>query len=256
MRLPTVALLLALAVGLAVAEDTLILKDGQVITGQIVSQDRRDVRIRTGDETRRVPRSVIETILSEGERLEPIATNKPFRTSPDATPELASWVDLCIRHLDSDDAGVRSGAEAALRAAGPAARAAIELVVAERGMESPPAAIRLLTHLDSLAARAEKRPQDDAGSVGWDRVDMLVRGLALRGDQVPAFRSVVRGFFDGVTELTESVRAGEIEQADADQKFSELRAAVAEGLADVLSEEQVKRCLGMLPQRGPRAPRP
>ena len=126
MRLAATALLLLLATGVAVAgEDRLILGDGQVITGTIVTTNRRDVRIETGGETIRVPRVAIESI-ERGRTVH--APEPPPRV---LTPEAAAWLDLCVEHLQSEDEDVRRGAEAALRVAGALARPVLERAAAD-----------------------------------------------------------------------------------------------------------------------------
>jgi len=160
MRLIGSAILLALIAGSAVAEDRLVLTDGQVITGTIVSIDRRDVRIRTDLETLRVPRIVIETMEREDGAQAGSKTLTPFRAFPAATPELQAWMEVCAEHLGSEDEGVRAGAAAALRVAGPAARAVLEKIVAESEDAPRPVVTRLLDQIDRLEGQTEpSRPR-------------------------------------------------------------------------------------------------
>ena len=48
------------AMGLVTADDKLLLKDGQTVTGKILSVTANDVQIDTGEETVQVPRWAIE----------------------------------------------------------------------------------------------------------------------------------------------------------------------------------------------------
>jgi hypothetical protein len=243
MRVVGLVFALLLIAGLALAEDQLILKDGQVITGKIVSVDRRDVRIRTDDGTRRVPRMVIETIR----RSDPEPHPGPSRASNETSVELSAWIDLCVRHLESEDAGVRMGAIAALKMAGLRARPALEHSAANSKESVPSAVPRLLAQLDrTYPDQVPKRP-GKAGLPVESSFEDVIATLELDEQQVQAIRAAVMSFEEGVTELKETVRSGEIEPTESDEKFSVLRSDLKRELALTLDEVHVRRCLEMLP---------
>jgi hypothetical protein len=265
MRIVTAAVVVVLAAGLAVAEDKLILRDGQVVTGKIVSTSEGDVTIRSGDETMRVPRWAIESIEREDAQgrvttLKPtqkISSQPPKkrrgagprrtpsrpiteREFPESTPELLAWVDVCLQHLGSEDDGVRAGARAALRFTGPAARPALERTAAGGEGKAATEAGRVLVYLDGVERRMEKRKAQKAASDAATPAARLSELLGLSEEQSPQFKAIVEDYYEQQAGLAQSVRAGEIKASDAGRRVAELRNELETKLASLLTEEQMK----------------
>lgn len=152
-RLVVLAICLAVA-GTVAAEDRLILKDGQVTTGRIVSETEAEVVIDTGEENVKVPAWAIERIERDESR--------PPREEGHSSA-LLSWIDVCIETLGSDDEIVRTSAIAALNKVGPAARPALERVTNSGEERVAAIAQRLLYRAKRLE---EKGREPTAGSEG------------------------------------------------------------------------------------------
>ena len=66
MRFAAVLTALLLIVGFAVAEDKVTLKDGKVITGEVLAVTTSDIQIRTDGEKVRVPRAAVDNVERDG----------------------------------------------------------------------------------------------------------------------------------------------------------------------------------------------
>jgi hypothetical protein len=268
-----VAAVLVLAAGVAVAEDKLTLKDGQVVTGEIISLSRGDVQILSGGETMRVPRWAIEKIERESaegkfETVDPAdipRRAKPRRVLPSpslvnreipqATPDLLAWVDVCIQRLGSQDDGVSKSAIAALRYVGPAARSALEDAAASGDERTARNAEKVLVHID----RIENRIAEHRGGEGQpppSSAATLGKMLGLNDEQVPEFKAILNDHYRKQNALARSVRKGDIERDDAGPRLLELRADLEEKLAQVLTAEQMERYLKTVPRSGQEAASP
>lgn len=262
-----VATVLVLAVAMAVAEDRLILKDGQVVTGEIVSLTRGDVQIVSNGETIRVPRWAIEKMEREGaegkvETLDP--TDIPRRARPrrvlpspsivnrdipETTPALLAWVDVCIRQLASEDEGVSKSAIAALRYVGPAARPALEKAAASSDETTARNAEKVLTHIDRVENRIAEHRRGEALTEGRS-AETLSKALGLSDEQAPKFKAILEDYYRQQTALARSVRKGDVGRDDAGKRLLELRANVEEKLAKVLTKEQMESYLKTVPRSG------
>jgi hypothetical protein len=263
-----VATVLVLAAGMAVAEDKLILKDGQVVTGEILTISRGDVQIRSGDETIRVPRWAIEKIERENTEGEFEAVDpadiprraKPRRVLPSpsivnrdlpkATPELLAWVEICIQQLGSEDDGVSKSAISALRHAGPAARPALEAAAASGDERTVRNAEKVLAHIDRIENRIAEYKSGD-GQAPRRSADMLSKTLGLSDEQIPEFKSLLNDYYREQTALAKSIRKGDTTREDASKSLSTLRADFEKKLAGVLTAEQLDQYLKTVPRSGP-----
>lgn len=262
------ATVLVLAAGMAVAEDKLILKDGQVVIGEILSLSRGDVQIRSGDETIRVPRWAIEKIERENSAGEFEAVDpadiprraKPRRVLPspsivnrdvpEATPELLAWVDVCIQRLGSEDDGVSRSAISALRYAGPAARPALEAAAASGDERTVRNAEKVLVHIDRVENRIAEHKSGE-GQTPRRSAAMLSKTLGLSDEQVPAFTAILNDYYREQTALAKSVRRGDTARDDASKSLLELRASFEKKLAGVLTAEQLDQYQKTVPRSGP-----
>lgn len=271
MRQLAVATVLVLATVTAVAEDKLILKDGQVVTGEIISISRGDVQIRSGGETIRVPRWAIEKMERESdegqvETLEPAdipGRGKPRRVLPspslvnreipEVTPELLAWVDVCVQKLASQDEGVSKSAIAALRYMGPAARPALEEAAASGDETTARNAEKVLAHIDRVETRIAEQK---SGEAQRRSAATLSKTLGLSDEQVPQFQAILDDYYRKQTALARSIRKGDVEREDARRQLLQLRADVEEKLAKVLTKEQMKRFVKTVPRPGTDATNP
>jgi hypothetical protein len=273
MRQLAVVTFLVLATVTAVAEDKLVLKDGQVVTGEIISVSRGDVQIRSGGETIRVPRWAIEKMEREGtegqvETLEPAdipRRGKPRRVLPspslvnrdipEATPEVLAWVDVCIQKLASQDEGVSKSAIAALRYLGPTARPALEEAAAGDDETTARNAEKVLAHIDRVEARIAEQKSGE-GQNRRRSAATLSKTLGLSDEQVPEFKAILDDHYRKQTALARSVRKGDVERDDANRQLVQLRADVEEKLAKVLTKEQMERFVKTVPRPGTEAASP
>jgi hypothetical protein len=273
MRIVTVTVAVVLAAGLVLAEDKLILRDGQVVTGKILSTSEGDVTIQSGDETMRVPRWAIESIEREdaqgrvstvkptqkirqpppkqrrgaGTRRVPPGPPLAGREFPEPTPELLAWVEVCVEHLGSEDEGVRAGARTALRFTGPAARPALESAAAGDGQAATEAG-RVLVYLDGVERRMERRKAQKIAADAATPAARLGEQLGLSEEQVPQFKTIIEDYYDQQTALAQSVRKGELEVADASQRVVELRDELERKLAPLLTEQQMEQLREKMPR--------
>jgi hypothetical protein len=238
--------MLFLVVGSLVAEDRVFLKDGQVISGNLLSMNRDDVQIRTDEETLRVPRLAIDKIerdgLGEVQTIVPEAEGKPVppgagRQDQSPSEELTAWVEICVTHLESEDPRVRSGAELALGLAGPAARKSLEQILAEKGDDAPAGVKRQLNRL----LRSEYASRERMRAPRRDRVEQMAESLELSEEQVAKLTDVFNDYAERRMELARAARVGEIESDAAGAQFESLRESFESDLAVILTEEQLAR---------------
>lgn len=251
MRLVTVVtMVLFLAVGSAAAEDKLFLKDGQIVSGKILSVSQADIQIQTADETMRVPRWAVEKMEREGQEAEQLNATRPTRrTSPDraetkssvpvhkvpeSTPALLEWVDFCVEKMGSEDDGVRAGAVAALRLAGPAARPALERAAESGSPTVSRDAKRLLSQVERVEQRIAEQNRKPKS-----RNDLVVEGLELNDEQAQAFREVIADYQVKQREISTSLRNGDIDVNEVSVQMKALGDERDEQLAKVLTEDQL-----------------
>jgi len=252
MRLVTIVVVVLLVAGLAVAEDKLLLKDGQVVTGKILAETGSDVQIETPEETIRVPLWAIEKIerdkraastsgSSALERTAPQRGNTrriPVRSSPEATPEMLKWVETCIGQLGSRDEGVRAGAAAALRAAGGAAAAALEKATKSDDPIVARDSKRLLTQVNRIEGRIATQKR-----ASMSKLDLMVESLELGKDEAATFRGIIEEFQLRQRDLTVSIRSGKVDVADAADRMDALDEERNQKLSAALTAEQMDKYL-------------
>lgn len=238
-------------VSLAVAEDTLILKDGKVLRGKILAVTKEDVQIQTAGETMRVPTWAIDKIeretSGEATRTDPGAkkpvasrTAPPRPSVPDApayaaTPAFLAWIDLCAAQLSSEDPGVRAGVTAALRSAGSAARPALERLAAGEDKRVAQDAQRLLAQVERIESR-----RDAQARATRTRTDDAIEALGLAGEPAAKFREILDAFQLEQREVAAALRSGKLDVAEAAARMQEQRKKRDEALAAHLSEEQLR----------------
>jgi len=257
MRLAPVAVAFVLVAGGAHAEDKLVLKDGQVVAGKIVAENDMEVRILSNDKTTAVPKSTLKSIERDG-KVELLAQSTTTRApraaaesgarprgAPEATPELLKWIDVCVQHLGSADAGVRQGATVALRAAGPAAKPALEKAQHSDNAQVAQLASSVLSQLSRPGAPAEaRRPRGGRlgpGGPGTSSVDALMKQLGLSAEQQPKVEGIFDQHATAQEEVSKSAREGKIPKEEAKAKITALRAETEGKLAKVLTPEQMKK---------------
>jgi len=245
MRFVTIAVVVLLAVGVAVAEDKLILKDGQVVTGKILAESGSDIQIETAEETIRVPLWAIEKIQRE-KRSAPSrgaprrggTRNIPVKSSPEATPEMLKWVDTCVEQLGSKDDGVRAGAAAALRAAGGTAAAALERASKSDDPVMARDSKRLLAQVQRIEDRIATRKR-----ASMSKIDIMVESLELDDDEAATFTDIIGEFQLKQRDLTVSIRSGKVDVADAADRMDALNEERNQKLSAALTTEQMDKYL-------------
>lgn len=237
------------AMGFVVAADKLLLKDGQTVTGKILSLTANDVQIQTETETIRVPRWAIDKIEREGGD-DPRAASRapqgtaraaqhdlPHRIEFESTPALEAWIATLVEQLASTDNGVRSTAAAALRAAGPVARDAVQGAAEGDNQNVARIAKRVLTHIDfgiEQKSAATGSPHDR------DHVGELMAAMKVTDEQTPRFKEVMSEFYTEQSEIAAAIRDKELSVADGGKQIKDLRAGIESTLATILTEEQLQ----------------
>ena len=258
-----VALMFSLSVGLAVAEDRLTLKDGQVVTGKIIAVTATDVQIKTTEETMRVPVWAIDKMERDGRLVDPSGRSvgkKPNRKkqkrkppppppvrSPEATEPLLEWIDVCIAALGSDDLGVRNAATAAVMSTGTAARPALEKAVADNNPVVARDAKRMLSRIEHIEARAEERRL-----ATMTRTDRMVESLGLDKQEATSFESILTEFQRKQRDVALSMRRGTVDVSDGPKRMAALDTERDKKLAKLLTDAQMSNYLTnwATPQRG------
>lgn len=171
------------------------------------------------------------------------ATDAPAaapRAEAPPSPELAQWIDLCIRHLVSTDEAVSNGATVALRMAGSAARPALEQAAKSDDPKLGAAAQQLLTRLSTQSSRARSEGYGDAIHRQAQAHERLIDALAPREDQRPKLEALLLEQERNRTELVRKVREGEMDRTAFTEALSTLQRETEEKLAAVLDEAQLE----------------
>lgn len=247
MKWLTATAILLLAMSIVAAEDKLLLKDGQTVTGKILTVTANDVQIDTGEEKIRVPRWAIEKIDRGGSEVRSASGtrsrrgargkfNIPHRQRLESTPALDSWIDVLVKKLGSADAGVQTTASAALRAAGPAARDAVERAAASNNEQVARQAKRILSNIDFVV---EQQSRDDGSPHDRDRIGNLMTAVKVTDEQAPEFQRIMSGFYAQQDEIAASIRRRHTSVADGGKQIQKLRSEVDTKLATILTETQM-----------------
>ena len=240
------------AMGLVTAEDKLLLKDGQTVTGEILSVTANDVQIDTGEETMRVPRWAIEKMEREGATAENTNSSSkrsrrklPTRAKVEPTPELNAWIETLVEKLGSDDDGVRLTAGFALRSAGATAYDAVKGASESDNEHAVTAAKRILSHIDFVT---EQEVRSQASIHERDNVGELITKVGVTAEQAPLFEKTLTEFYEEQSELAASIRARKIPAEEGGKQLRELRAAVDTKVATILTDEQMKIYRSSIPR--------
>ena len=177
----------------------------------------------------------VRTIVPEAEG----TLRSPNAGRPDSQPteEFTAWVELCIAHLDSSDSRVRSGAEMALRVAGPAALKSLERILADQGDDAPAGVKRQL----NLLLRSEYASRERIRGPRRDRVAEMAEAMELNEEQATKLKAVLNDYAGRRLELARAARLGEIESGAASAQFETLRESFESDLASILTAEQLAR---------------
>jgi len=245
------------AIGLATAEDKLLLKDGQTVTGKILSVTANDVQINTGEETVRVPRWAIETMEREGAKTEVGETAKksgrrriPTRAKVESTPELNAWIDTLVEKLASEDEGVRLTAGFALRSAGATAYDAVKGASEGDNENAATAAKRILSHIDFVT---EQQIRAQASVHERDNVGELMTKVGVTAEQAPLFEKTLTEFYEEQSALAAAIRAREVPADEGGKQLRELRASVDSKVATILTDQQMKVYRSSIPRASNRS---
>ena len=223
-----IVVLLALGAGSAVAQDKVVLKDGKVVEGKVLSENGNDLRVRTSDETMVIPAWAVERV-----------EKKNSAGADEATPALLEWIDLLIVHLGSEDGGVQQGATLALRAAGAAAHPALEKAAAgenERVAERAETILGMTQRRGPKRERPRKREAPPA-----TMTERILSRLDLDDSQLQKVTEVLESHERRKRDLIASLREGKVPREKTGEQLQALNEKVDGELAEVLTEEQLKR---------------
>lgn len=265
MRVGVAVSTLLLFAGLAVAEDTVTLKDGRVLTGDVLAITLTDIQIQTAEEKIRVPKSAIEKLERDGVAVDlsappPTRPRRPPRSAPparvyEATPALIAWLDVCAAQLAADDEGVRAGATAALLSAGNVAIPVLENAI-ENDSHVALTAKRLVAQLERKKQRAAGPPPPvGEAATRTERIAALERALQLSAEQEPGFRSIIGEYQRKQAELKRSLHSGAVEISEVGGRTTALRNEADEKLAKLLTEEQMQEYIKLTPRPENRQPK-
>ena len=252
--------ILVLVVGLAVAEDKVTLKDGKVMTGEVISVTTIDIQMQTGGEKVRVPRGAVDKVERDGVLLDLDAANanarrinRPSRPLPrsrtyEATPALLAWIEVCAGQLAADDEGVRAGATAALLTAGKVAIPVLERVVESDDLIGPTAK-RVLAQIERKEQRMmPPAPKAAAAMTKGERDTLIGEALKLTAEQEPKYKMIMDDFRRKQSDLRQSIRSGVVEIDQAGEKTTSLRDELDKQLAEVLTAEQMRNFTRFTPR--------
>jgi hypothetical protein len=255
MRLAAALSTLVLVVGFAVAEDKVVLKDGRVMIGKILSVTQNDIQIEMDGEKARVPRAAIDKVERDGVLLDLDAVNRnpdrpgrparPPKPVPrsrvyEATPALLTWLDLCAAQLAADDEGVRASVTAALISAGKVAFPALK-TASENDDRIVTIAARIRAQIERKEQRmAPPAPRANAATSQAERIASLGKALKLTDAQEPKFTVIMDDYRRMQSELRQSIRSGDVEMIQAGEKSTALRIEAEKQLAEVLTAEQMQ----------------
>ena len=252
MRFAAALTALSLIVGFAVAEDKVTLKDGKVITGEVLSITRNDIQIQTDAEKIRVPLVAVDRVERNGSLLDldhaNLRTSRPARApramqrrTYEATPALLAWLDVCALQLAADDEGVRAGATAALLSAGKIAIPALEKA-SESDERISPIAKRIVNQIE----RMDQRMAPSTSQV--EPIQRFVSTLKLTDEQEPKFKLIMNDYQRKQSELRQSIRNGETQMSDVEKQAAVLREEADKKLAEVLTQEQLRHYKKITPR--------
>jgi len=244
MKWLTGTVIFLVAMGWVAADDKLLLKDGQTVTGKILSVTANDVKIDTGKETVRVPRWAIEKMEREGATAESANSSSkrgrhkiPTRAKLEPTPELNAWIETLVEKLGSDDEGVRLTAGFALRSAGATAYDAVKGASESDNEQAATAAKRILSHIDFVT---EQQARSQSSIHERDNVGDLMTKVGVTAEQAPLFEKTLTEFYEQQSELAAAIRARQIPAEEGGKQLRELRAGVDTKVASMLTDQQMK----------------
>ena len=258
MRFAAALTTLLLVAGFAVAEDKVTLKDGKVMTGEVLSVTKKDIQIQMDGEKVRVPRGAVDKVERDGVLLDLDAANarrtsrparppRPLRTY-EATPALLAWLDVCAVQLAADDEGIRAGATAALLLVGKVAIPALQKA-SESDDRIAPIAKRILAQIDRREqGMAPAGPRVTAAVTQAERLASFGEALKLTREQAPKFKLIMDDYQRKQSELRQSIRSGEVQVSQAVETTASLRDEVDKKLAEVLTEEQLRNYKKLTPR--------
>jgi Spy/CpxP family protein refolding chaperone len=161
---------------------------------------------------------------------------------------MKKWMEVCIKHLASEDPAVQRSVGMALRGMGPAARPALE--AAAQG-DDPRIAAAAKRVLDAMARGREARGNQRGGNRRGDFMQRMAEQLELTDDQKPKVNAILQDAMTKQRELFQQMRDGSLPREEARGKMQEIREATMSKLSEVLTEEQLARYREM-GQRGGR----
>ena len=170
--------------------------------------------------------------------------------SAQPTQALLAWIDVCVKNLSSSDEDVRAGAAAALKQAGSAAVPALEKLSAGTS-ETAKTAKRVLGQIQRASTPPARAAAGEPVRHG-PSVDEMSSKLGLAGDQAAKFKTIMEQFHSKQAELSASVKNGDVAVNDAGGKAALLREKTDAELAKLLTPEQMKTYLQMLPSPSPK----
>jgi hypothetical protein len=177
------------------------------------------------------------------------------KAEPKPSDALLKWVDTCIAQLASTDEVVRSGAQAALRVAGEAARPALEKATKGTSPGVAEQAHKLLAHADRREAAAKaSKPESPSTEVA-----AITQRLGLTEEQKPKVEAIVADYEQKHQAMADDVLSGGLARDAAKEKNQVLTDDLNAKLATVLTADQMKRYMQererLQPRPKPAAPK-
>jgi Spy/CpxP family protein refolding chaperone len=210
-----------------------------LVAGVAVADDKAPTAATPAATPARAPRAAAES-----------AGHGSARVAPESTAEFMKWVDLCVQHLGSSDAGVHQGAHVALRAAGSAAKPALEKAAAG---DNPKIAQSAKSLLDQLAAppphvaEGGHHGRPGAPPRGGQPGAAIVRQLGLSSEQQPKVTEILGAQEKAQQEIAKNARDGKMPKDEAKGKIAAVRADTEKKLSAALTAEPLKKYKDLSP---------